>query len=119
MVLAQARPAAAASARRRRREPHAYSRTSPSSARAGFRWAATPLADAVPRLREQVAAAGRDPDGLEIIPFTTAQTLHEKIDALERAGGTEIAFDIRPADGPTVRDVLDRLAACVAERRAG
>jgi probable F420-dependent oxidoreductase len=76
------------------------------------------LADAVPRLREQVAAAGRDPDGLEIIPFTTAQTLHEKIDALERAGGTEIAFDVRPADGPTVRNVLDQLAACVAERRA-
>jgi probable F420-dependent oxidoreductase len=76
------------------------------------------LADGVPRLREQVAAAGRDPGGLEIIPFTTAQTGHERIDALERAGATEVGFDVHPGDGPTVRAVLDRLAACVAERRA-
>jgi probable F420-dependent oxidoreductase len=75
------------------------------------------LADAVPRLREQVAAAGRDPEGLEIIPFTTAETVHDKIDALERAGATEVAFDVQPGDGPTVRAVLDRLAAFVAERR--
>ena len=75
------------------------------------------LSDAVPRLREQVAAAGRDPEGLEIISFTTAETSHDKIDALEHAGATEIAFDIQPGDGPTVRGVLDRLAAFVAERR--
>jgi hypothetical protein len=64
-----------------------------------------------------VAAAGRDPDGLEIIPFTTAQTVHQRIDALERAGATEAAFDVQPGDVPTVRGVLDRLAAFVAERR--
>jgi hypothetical protein len=64
-----------------------------------------------------VAAAGRDPDGLEIIPFT-AQTVHQRIDALERAGATEAAFDVQPGDVPTVRGVLDRLAAFVAERRA-
>jgi probable F420-dependent oxidoreductase len=77
-----------------------------------------PLADGVPRLRELVAAAGRDPGGLEIIPFVTAQTDHRRIDALERAGATEIAFDIQPGDGPTVRGALDRLAAFARQRRA-
>lgn len=75
------------------------------------------LADAIPRLRERVAAAGRNPDGLEIVPFTTAEATHGKLDAFERAGATEVAFDVQPGDGPTVRGVLDRLAAFVAERR--
>ena len=60
------------------------------------------LTDAVPRLREQVVAAGRSPEGLETIPFTTAEANHGKIDAPELAGATEIAFDVRPvgrADG--------------------
>jgi probable F420-dependent oxidoreductase len=77
-----------------------------------------PLADGVPRLREVVAAAGRDPGGLEVIPFVTAQTDHHRIDALEQAGATEIAFDIQPGDGPTVRGALDRLAAFTDQRRA-
>jgi probable F420-dependent oxidoreductase len=74
------------------------------------------VAEAVPLLREQVAAAGRAPDDLEIISFTTAQTVHDKIDALERAGATEVGFDVHPGDGATVLGVLDRLAAFVAER---
>jgi probable F420-dependent oxidoreductase len=74
------------------------------------------LIDAVPRLRERVAAAGRAPESLEIISFTSAETSHDKIDALERAGATEVGFDVRPGDGATVRGVLDRLAAFVAKR---
>jgi hypothetical protein len=38
-----------------------------------------------------------------------------RIDALGRAGGTEIAFDVRPENGPTVRHVLNRLAAFLDE----
>jgi probable F420-dependent oxidoreductase len=75
------------------------------------------LADAVPRLREQVASAGRDPDSLEIVPFTTSQAYHGKVDAFEQVGATEVCFGIEPGDGPTVRDVLDRLAAFAAARR--
>jgi probable F420-dependent oxidoreductase len=74
------------------------------------------LSDAVPRLREQVAAAGRDSESLEVISFTTAETSHDKLDALERAGATEVGFDVHPGDGSTVRGVLDHLAAFVAKR---
>jgi probable F420-dependent oxidoreductase len=77
------------------------------------------LADGVPRLRDQVAAAGRDPDGLEVIPFlTAAQADHHRLDGLARAGATEIAFDVTAGDGTTVRGELDRLAEFVAKRRA-
>jgi probable F420-dependent oxidoreductase len=76
------------------------------------------LAAGVPRLRELVAAAGRDPGRLEVIPFVTAPADQHRIDALEQAGATEIAFDIQPGDGPTVRGALDRLAALVSRRRA-
>jgi probable F420-dependent oxidoreductase len=76
------------------------------------------LADGVPRLRERVAEAGRDPGDVEVVPFVTAaQADHRRIDALERAGATEIAFDIQPADGQTVRGELDRLAELIGQRR--
>ena len=70
-----------------------------------------PLADGVPRLREAVAESGRDPGDLEVIPFlTAAQADHRRIDALAQAGATELAFDLQPGDGTTVRGELDRLA---------
>jgi probable F420-dependent oxidoreductase len=75
------------------------------------------LADGVPWLRETVAEAGRDPGDLEIIPFlTAAQADHRRIDALAQAGATEIAFDIQPGGGNTVRAELDRLADFAAKR---
>lgn len=78
-----------------------------------------PLAEGVPRLRDQVAEAGRDPGDLEVIPFlTAARADHRRIDALAQAGATEIAFDIQPGDGKTVGGELDRLAEFVARRRA-
>jgi probable F420-dependent oxidoreductase len=77
------------------------------------------LADGIPRLRERVAEAGRDPGDLEVIPFlTAAQADHGRIDALAQAGATELAFDVHPGDGKTVRGELDRLAEFVARRRA-
>lgn len=74
------------------------------------------LADAVPRLRERFAAAGRDPETVEIVPFTTSRTDHGKVDAYRESGATEVCFGIQPADG-ALEPVLDRLAAFVAERR--
>ena len=63
-----------------------------------------------------MAEAGRDPGDLEIIPFlTAAQADHRRIDALAKAGATELAFDIQPGDGTTIRGELDRLADFTAK----
>jgi probable F420-dependent oxidoreductase len=75
------------------------------------------LAEAVPRLRDHVASAGRDPDTLEIVPFTSGATDHDKVDALQRAGATEIAFDISADDESVTRTALERISSFVAERR--
>ena len=47
------------------------------------------LAEGVRRLREHVATAGRDPDTLEVIPFTSGVADHAKVDALANAGATD------------------------------
>jgi probable F420-dependent oxidoreductase len=75
------------------------------------------LSDAVARLRDRVALAGRDPDSLEVIPFTSAATDPAKVDVLQRAGATEIAFDISAEDAAQSMRTLDRVAALVAECR--
>lgn len=77
------------------------------------------LAARVARLRERVAAAGRDPDGLEIVPFSTGASGHHKLDAFARAGATEVAFAVEPGARSSVLAELDRLAAVAAERRGG
>ncbi|HEX4252725.1 MAG TPA: LLM class F420-dependent oxidoreductase [Pseudonocardia sp.] len=73
----------------------------------------------IPRLRERVAAAGRDPALLEIIPFTEADPGHAKLDVLERAGATEVAFNVAPGSPSAVLADLDRLASLASRRRAG
>jgi probable F420-dependent oxidoreductase len=77
------------------------------------------LSDAVTRLRDRVALAGRDPNALEIIPFISAATDPAKVDALQRAGATEIAFDISAEHHAHTRRALDSVAALVVQRRAG
>jgi probable F420-dependent oxidoreductase len=75
------------------------------------------LAGAVADLRDTVAAAGRDPDPLEIVPFSSAAGLTPaKLDRFERAGATEVVFEIGVADRSGVLAQLDGLAAVVAER---
>jgi probable F420-dependent oxidoreductase len=76
------------------------------------------LAEAVPRLRELVAAAGRDPEALEIVPFTSAEADHDKVDALERNGATEVAFEIHSGGRDDVLTELDQIAHFVGRRRA-
>jgi probable F420-dependent oxidoreductase len=77
------------------------------------------LADAVTRLRAQASAAGRSPNSLEIVLFTSAEPSHSKIDALERAGVTEIAFAIPSHTSAEVLTSLDRMAEFVRARRQG
>jgi hypothetical protein len=61
------------------------------------------LAEGVRNLHELVAGAGRDPGALEVIPFTNGAADHAKVDALARAGATEIAFDISEKDESVIR----------------
>jgi probable F420-dependent oxidoreductase len=75
------------------------------------------MSDAVARLRDRVAVVGRDPDSLEVIPFTSGVADHHKVDVLQRAGATEIAFDISAEDESATRRALDRIAQFVADRR--
>lgn len=75
------------------------------------------LADGIQRLREHVAARGRDPAALEVIPFTSGAADHAKVDMLTRAGATEIAFDISAETESETRRALDRVTHFVAQRR--
>jgi hypothetical protein len=75
------------------------------------------LAEGVAKMRDHVSAAGRDPESLEVIPFTSGATDHRKADALETAGATEIAFDISADDPAGVLAALERVGVFVAQRR--
>ncbi len=78
------------------------------------------LADGVRRLRERFEIAGRDPEGLEVVPFTSAEASHAKLDEFARAGATEVAFEVHlsdPARDP--RAQIEALAAVVGERQEG
>ena len=70
----------------------------------------------VPALREAVAAAGRDPDELEVVSFSDGTCDDGKADHLERAGVTEVAYDVPFHEPPRVLDALDRIALFVARR---
>jgi probable F420-dependent oxidoreductase len=74
------------------------------------------ITDAVPRLRERVAEAGRDPSTLEITPFGSIPD-HGKLDHFEQVGVTEVIFDLPSAPADVVLPILDRYATLVAERR--
>lgn len=73
------------------------------------------LTDAIPRLREAVAEAGRDPASLEIVPFGSLPD-PGKLDHFERIGVTECVFRIPSAPRDVVLPLLDEQAALVASR---
>ncbi len=73
------------------------------------------LTDAIPRLREEVAAAGRDPMALEIVPFGSIPD-PGKLDHFERIGVTECVFRLPSAPRDVVLPLLDEQAALVASR---
>lgn len=74
------------------------------------------LADAIPRYREAVASAGRDPDAVEVVPFGTIPD-PGKFDHLERIGVTECVLRVPSAPADEVLPILDAHAAVVASRR--
>lgn len=73
------------------------------------------LTEAIPRLREAVAEAGRDPEAIEIVPFGSLPT-PEKLDHFEAIGVTECVFRIPSAERDVVLPILDRQAALIAQR---
>ena len=73
------------------------------------------LTDAIPQLREVVAEAGRDPVGLEIVPFGSIPD-PGKLDHFERIGVTECVFRLPSAPRDVVLPLLDQQAALVAGR---
>ncbi len=74
------------------------------------------LTDAIPRLREVVGEAGRDPSTLEIVPFGSIPD-PGKLDHFERIGVTECVFRLPSAPRDVVLPLLDEQAALVASRR--
>ncbi|MEO7428186.1 MAG: TIGR03619 family F420-dependent LLM class oxidoreductase [Acidimicrobiales bacterium] len=75
------------------------------------------LTDAIPRLREAVASAGRDPESIEIVPFGSLPD-PGKLDHFERIGVTECVFRLPSASRDVVLPLLDEQAALVAARRS-
>jgi probable F420-dependent oxidoreductase len=71
------------------------------------------LGGALPRLRAQVEAAGRDPGGLSVIPFGTIAD-EGKLEHYARLGIDEVVLRIRAGDAPAVRAQLEALAPLVA-----
>lgn len=70
------------------------------------------LSESIPRLREVVAEAGRDPSTLEIIPFGTIPD-PGKLAHYESIGVTEVVLRIPSAPADVVLPLLDRYAAMV------
>ena len=70
------------------------------------------LTEALPRLRDEVAAAGRDPDELEIVPFGSLPN-PGKLEHFRSIGVTEVVFRLPAAGRDAVLAELDRYAALI------
>jgi alkanesulfonate monooxygenase SsuD/methylene tetrahydromethanopterin reductase-like flavin-dependent oxidoreductase (luciferase family) len=68
------------------------------------------LTDAIPRLRARVAAAGRDPSALQIVPFGSIPD-PGKLEHFHAIGITEVVFRVPPAPADVVLPKLDEFAA--------
>ena len=73
----------------------------------------TGLGESIPRLREVVAGAGRDPDALEIVPFGSLPD-PGKLEHFAAVGVTECVFRVPSAPADAVLPVLDRWADLIA-----
>ncbi|MFZ4519162.1 MAG: LLM class F420-dependent oxidoreductase [Microthrixaceae bacterium] len=72
------------------------------------------LTEGIPRYREALAAAGRDPDAARVVPFGSLPTA-EKLEHFATIGVTECVFRIPSAPAEVVLPMLDEQAALVAE----
>jgi probable F420-dependent oxidoreductase len=73
------------------------------------------LSSAIPELQDAIAAAGRDPADLRIVPFGSLPD-HAKLDHFERIGVTECVFRLPSAPRDKVLPVLDRYTALLKAR---
>lgn len=71
------------------------------------------LAEAIPRLRAQVDAAGRDPAAIEVIPFGSEPTA-DKLEHFASIGVSECVFRLPSAGRDEVLRVLDRQVGFLA-----
>ena len=74
------------------------------------------LSTGIPVLRAAAEAAGRDPAGLEIVPFGSIPD-EGKLDHFEKIGVTEVVMRLPSAPRDVVLPILDRQAALVGARR--
>jgi hypothetical protein len=74
------------------------------------------LTESIPRLRDRVAEAGRDPRDLEIVPFGSLPD-HGKLDHFEEIGVTECVFRLPAAPEPEVMKRLDAYTELVSQRK--
>lgn len=74
------------------------------------------LREALPRLREAVSEAGRDPAMLEVAPMAVIPEAG-KLEHYESLGCTEVVVDLPAAPADVVLPLLDDFAALVASRR--
>lgn len=72
------------------------------------------LTESIPRYKEAVSAAGRDPEAMRIVPFGTLPTA-AKLEHFASIGVTECVFRIPSAPTDRVMPVLDEQAALIAE----
>jgi probable F420-dependent oxidoreductase len=75
------------------------------------------LTESIPLYKEAVAAAGRDPEQMQIVPFGSLPT-PAKLEHFAQIGVTECVFRIPSAPTPEVLPVLDEQAGLIAELRA-
>jgi len=72
------------------------------------------LADAVPRLKAAVDAAGRDPLAVEVVPFGSIPD-PAKLEHFARVGVTQCIFRLPSAPEAVVMPLLDRYATLISE----
>lgn len=74
------------------------------------------LAEAIPRYKDAVAAAGRDPEAMRIVPFGSLPS-PAKLEHFASIGVTECVFRIPSAPRDGVMPVLDEQAELLADLR--
>jgi len=74
------------------------------------------LSESIPRYKEAVAAAGRDPEAMRIIPFGSLPTA-PKLEHFASIGVTECVFRLPSAPTAEVLTVLDEQAELLGELR--
>ena len=73
------------------------------------------LAESIPRYRDALVDAGRDPAAARIVPFGSHPS-PEKLDHFENIGVTECVFRLPSATADEVLPELDRQAELISSR---